>query len=206
MHRRAPLGQLRPNSIELWYVGFISCTLLLIGNGKLLLERAGLVTSADLIGSKVSTKVLWGTNWFDNFRFTASIINLIIWGATGLVIYSALQSVVRSLRIIAYDRDFDSQLYVHPQGYTHERYWKQVVMDTIFGFMLMAIFVVCCIGYVFIALPDSFIYVEKFILAPGLHTAIDPFLGLDIACVGTGIVYLLLKLVIRHHRISTSEL
>jgi hypothetical protein len=205
MHR-TPLSQLRPNAIELWYVVFFSCALILIGNGKLILERAGLITSADLIGQQVSTKVLWGTNWLDNFQFTAGVINLIVWGGIGLIIYSTLQSVVRSLRIIAYERDFDSQLYVHPQGYTHQAYWKQIVMDAVLGFFLMAVFVICAIGYVFIVLPDGFVYVQHFILTPNIRTTVDPLIGLDIACVSTLIMYMMLKLVIRHHRVAASEL
>ena len=203
--RRTPPSQLRPSSIELWYIAFIACVLILVGNGKLLLERAGLITSADLIGQQVSTTVLWGNNWLDNFRFTAGVINLLIWGATGLVIYSALQALVRAVRVFEYERDFDSQLYVHPQGFTHTSYWRQIIIDAVIGFALLAVFVVVLIGYIAVILPDSFVYMQHFILSPGLHTMLDPFIGFDIAWVGTAVIYILLRVVIRHHRISAFD-
>jgi len=205
MHRNS-LSLLRPNVIELWYIFFISCVLLLVGNGKLLLQKAGLITSAQLIGQQVSTKVLWGTNWFDNFKFTAGVINLIVWGTVGLIIYTTLQSIVRSLRIFAYKRDFDSGLYVHPQGYTHQAYWRQIILSSVFGFVLLAVFAVCAIAYVFIALPDSFVHVEHFIVSPSFGGLIDPFVAISITCVTTGVMYILLKLVIQYHRISDADL
>ena len=198
--RRTPLSQLRPSTIEIYYIIFFACLLIILGNGKLILQRAGLIGASDLIGQQVSTKVLWGTNWIDTFRFTAGIINLIVWGATGLIIYSALQSGVKTLRMIAYERDFDSQQFVHPQDYTHQAYWRQIVADALLGFTLLAILALGLVAYTFVVVPDSFVYVQRFIMHPSLGTAIDPFVGFDIAVVGTGIVYMLIKLVIRHHR------
>jgi hypothetical protein len=203
--RRSPLGFLRPNLIELWYIVFISCAFILVGNAKLLLQRAGLISSAHLIGQQVSTKVIWGTNWLSTFRFTAGIINLIIWGATGLVIYSLLQSIVRTLRTIAFERDIDSGRFIHPQNYTHEAYWKQIIADTFLGFILLSLLALGIIGYLYIIVPDSFIFVQKLILHPSFRTLLDPFVGLDILCVGTGILYILIRLVIRHHKITAIE-
>jgi len=172
--RRTPPSQLRPSSIELWYIAFIACVLILVGNGKLLLERAGLITSADLIGQQVSTTVLWGNNWLDNFRFTAGVINLLIWGATGLVIYSALQALVRAVRVFEYERDFDSQLYVHPQGFTHTSYWRQIIIDAVIGFALLAVFVVVLIGYIAVILPDSFVYMQHSYYRRGCTQCLTP--------------------------------
>jgi uncharacterized membrane protein len=198
--RRTPLSQLRPATIEIYYIILFACLLIILGNGKLILQRAGLMDASDLIGQQVSIKVIWGTNWLDTFRFTAGIINLIVWGATGLIIYSALQSIVKTLRMIAYERDFDSQQFVHPQSYTHQAYWRQVIADALLGFTLLAVLALGTIAYVFIAVPDSFVYIQRFILHPSLGTTIDPFIGIDIAIVSTGILYMLIKLVIRHHR------
>ena len=69
-----------------------------------------------------------------------------------------------------------------------------MVRDAVFGFLVMTIFVLGTIGYIFVALPDSFIYVGHFILTPSIHTALDPLVGIVIAIVGTGVMYFLLNL------------
>jgi hypothetical protein len=202
--RHASLSQLRPSALELWYVGFAACALILVGNGKLILERAGLIGSAHLIGQQVSTKVISGTALIDTFRFTAGAINLIVWGATGLIIYSGLQSLVQGLRTIEYERDFDTR-YIHPQGYTHQAYWRQIIGNALLGFVLMGLLIAAGFIYISIAIPDSFAYVQRFILQPSIPGLINPFLGFDIAFIATAILYLILKLVIRHHRLSKIE-
>ncbi len=201
--RRSPLRLLWPNAIELWYVVFTSFAIVMAGNGKLMLEKAGLIGSAHLIGAQVSTKLLWGSNLLDTFRFTASAVSLIFWGATGLIIYSALQAMVTSLRDFEFRRDFDSNRYIHPQGFTHSGYWKQVIADAIFGFVLLALFAIGAFAYVAAAVPDSFAYFHRFILQPSLSTSLYLVLSFVITFVATLVLYILLKLVIRHHQAST---
>jgi len=200
-----PVRQLLPGSIELGYVALVVCVLLAVGNAKLILERAGLISSAALIGQQVSTKATWGLNVLDTFRFTASVVNLIVWGATGLIIYSTLQAVVRGLRSVAYARDFDSKRYIHPQNFTHSEYWRQVVADAVLSFVLLALLALGAILYVVVVVPASFAYIQRFILKPGLTTALDPLISIVVAFIGTTVLYLLLKLVIHHYRVSTVE-
>lgn len=202
---RSSFNRLRPSAIELWYVGFATCLIILIGNGRLLLQRAGLISSAQLIGAQVSIKVLSGTNLLDTFKFTAGAINLLVWGATGLIIYSFLQAFFRGLRTIEYERDFDSGQYVHPQGFTHQAYWRQIVADALLGFILLALLATAAFLFIEIALPDGFAYMHRFILTPTLPTALDMFIGFDIAYIGTLVVYLCLRLVIRHHHVTAVE-
>jgi hypothetical protein len=203
--RRHQLRQLLPGAIELGYIAIVVCVLILVGNAKLILERAGLISSATLIGQQVSTKASWGLNALGTFRFTASVINLIVWGVMGLVIYSTLQAVIRGLRTIEYTRDLDSRLYTHPQNFTHRAYWRQVVVDALLGFVLLALLATSAILYVVVVVPASFAYIQRFILKPGLTTALDPLASLAVAFVGTVILYLLLKLVIRRHRALAVE-
>lgn len=200
--RRSLMSQLRPSGVEIGYILLITCAILLVGNGKLLLERAGLISSAHLIGEQVSTKVVWGTALLDTFRFTAGAINLIIWGGTGLIIYSVLQSLVQMLRTIQYNRDFDSNRYIHPRNFTHRGYWGQVATNAIAGFMLMAMLAVGAFAYIAIAVPDSFAYIHRFIFHPSLQNAVDLLIGIGIAFVATGILFTLVMLVIRHHQLS----
>lgn len=200
--RRSPLSLLWPSAIELWYVAFTSFALVMVGNGKLMLEKAGLIGSAHLIGQQVSTKLLWGSNLLDTFRFTANAVSLIFWGATGLIIYSALQAMMTGLRDFEYKRDFDSNRYIHPQNFTHRGYWRQVIGDAIFGFVLLALLAVGAFAYVAAALPDSFAYFHRFILQPSVLTSLYLVFSFVIAFAATLVVYILLKLVIRHHRTS----
>lgn len=200
--RRSPIRLLWPSAIELWYVAFASFALVMVGNGKLMMEKAGLIGSAHLIGEQVSTKVLWGSNLLDTFRFTASVVSLIFWGATGLIIYSALQAVVTGLRDFQYRRDFDSNRFIHPQGFTHRSYWRQVVSDAFLGFVLLALLVAGGFAYLVVAIPDSFVYFHRFILHPSLLTALYLPVSFAIAFAATVVLYLLLKLVVRHHRVS----
>jgi hypothetical protein len=202
---RRPLSQLLPNGIELGYIALTVCVLVIAGSAKLVLERVGLISSATLIGQQVTTRATWGLGVLDTLRFTASVINLIVWGATGLIIYSALQAVVRGLRTIQYERDFDSQRYVHPQNFTRKAYWRQVVVDTFLGFILLVLLVTMAILYTVVIVPASFSYMQRFILKPGLTTVLDPILGLGVAFVGTIALYLIFKLVVRHHRVSAIE-
>jgi len=200
--RRSPISQLWPSGVEIGYILLITCAILLVGNGKLLLERAGLIGSAHLIGEQVSTKVVWGTGLLDTFRFTAGAINLIVWGGTGLIIYSVLQSFVQVLRTIQYDRDFDSNRYIHPRNFTHHAYWVQVATNAITGFVLMAMFAVGAFAYIAIAVPDSFAYIHRFIFHPSLQNTVDLLIGTGVAFVATGILFVLAMLVIRHHQLS----
>jgi len=200
--RRHPLRRLLPGAIELGYIAVVVCVLILAGNAKLILERAGLIGSASLIGQQVSTKASWGLNVLDTFRFTANVINLIVWGVMGLVIYSTLQAIVQGLRTIEYTRDVDSKLYVHPQNFTHHAYWRQIVAEAALGFVLLALLATGAILYIIVVVPASFAYLQRFILKPGLTTALDPLKSLVVAFVGTVVLYLVLKLVIRHHRVT----
>jgi hypothetical protein len=200
--RRSPIRMLWPSAIELWYVAFTAFALLMIGNGKLMLEKAGLIGSAHLIGAQVSTKLLWGNNLLDTFHFTANAVSLVFWGATGLIIYSSLQAMMTSLREFQYKRDFDSNRYIHPQWFTHQGYWKQVVSDAVLGFVLLALFAAGAFAYVVVVVPDSFAYFHRFILHPSLSTVLYLPLSFVVAFVAAVVLYILLKLVIRHHRTS----
>ncbi|HUB93443.1 MAG TPA: hypothetical protein VMB52_02985 [Verrucomicrobiae bacterium] len=201
MHN-SPIRQLLPNAIELGYVALTTFVLILAGNGKLMLERMGIIGSANLIGQQVTTKATSGLVTLSNFRATANAINLVVWGAIGLIIYSALQSIVKGLHTIQYERDL-AQQYVHPQGFTRQAYWRQIIASTIFGFTLLTLLVVGVILYVVVLIPASFAYLQRFILHPDLKTLADPFLSLAAAFIGTAVVYVLIKLVIRHHRATT---
>ncbi len=196
------LSRLLPSSIELWYVALVAGILVLLGNGKLLIEKLGLIDSAQLIGGQVTTTVTAGLTTLSTLQFTASVANMIVWGATGLLIYSALQALVRGLRTIQYERDFDSNRYIHPQSYTHKAYWRQLVLDAILGFVLLVLLVVGAILYIVVAVPASFAYIQVFIVRPTLAIAYYPIVGVVIAFAATTLLYLLIKLVIRHHRIS----
>jgi hypothetical protein len=203
--RRPSITQLIPNTIELGYIALISFFIALLGNGRLILERTGFITSATLIGRQVSTKATAGLLQLDSFRFTANATSLIVWGATGLIIYSALQALVRTMRLVTYERDLDSTRFVHPRSFKHQAYWRGIVIDTIFGFALLALLVAIGILYIVVAIPMSFAYVQRFILHPGLSSIGDPLLGVIIVFVATTILYFTLKLVVRHHRIAIAE-
>lgn len=203
--RRPSITQLLPNTIELGYVALIAFFIVLIGNGKLILERTGFITSATLIGQQVSTKATAGLLKLDSFRFTANATSLLVWGATGLIIYSALQALVRTMRLVAYERDFDSVEFVHPRDFKHQAYWRRIVIDTIFGFVLLALLVAIGVVYIVVALPMSFAYVQRFILHPGFSNVGDPLLSLVIAFIATTVLYFTLKVVLRHHRIAIAE-
>ena len=198
--RRPVLSRLFPTSIELWYIVLVSCVLLVLGNGKLLLQKLELISSAQLIGGQVSTRVTSGLISLSTFKFTAGAANMIVWGATGLLIYSALQSAVRTLRTLQYDREFDSSSYIHPQNYSRRAYWHQIVLDAVLGFVLLALLVVGAVTYVVLAIPASFAYIQMFIVKPTLSIAYYPGLSLAITFAATAVLYLLIKLVIRHHR------
>jgi hypothetical protein len=202
--RRPSITQLLPNSIELGYVAIIACIVVLLGNGKMILERSGFIASTDLIGQQVSTKAATGLLTLDSFRFTANAVTFVVWGATGLIIYSALHALVRAMRLVAYERDLETQ-YVHPQNFTHRAYWQAIVTDTIFGFMLLALLAIIGVLYVIVAVPTSYIYAQRFILHPTLSNIGDPFISIGIAFVATAVLYFALKLVIRHHRITFVE-
>jgi uncharacterized BrkB/YihY/UPF0761 family membrane protein len=204
--RRPLIKQLLPSTIEVGYIALVVCAILLLGNGKLILERIGFISSADLIGQQVSTKATTGLLALDSFRFTANAVDLMLWGATGLIIYSALQSVVRIMRIVAYERDFDSIRYVHPWDFTHRGYWRQVIKDTVLGFALLVALAIVSVLYIVVALPGSFAFIHRFILHPGILTLADGLLGFVATLAATTILYVFIKLVINHHRIAYDAL
>lgn len=192
-----------PGTIELWYVAFATFALVMVGNGRLMLEKAGLLGSAHLIGAQVSTKVLWGSNLLDTFHFTANAVSLIFWGATGLIIYSVLQAIMQGLRDFEYRRDFDSNRFIHPQWFTHQGYWRQIISDAILGFVLLALLATSSFVYLAVAIPDSFAYFHRFILQPSLINVAYLPISFIIAFAATLVLYILLKLVIHHHRTSS---
>lgn len=198
------LSQVLPNSIEYWYVALATSAIILVGNGKLLLERFGFIGSAHIIGQEVSTKVLWGGSLLDRFNFTANAADLVVWGVVGMIIYSAIQSLTQSLRIIKYERDFDSTQYVHPQNFTHRGYWQQILTNTILGFVFLILLAASAYVYISVVVPNSFAYIHRFILAPThLYTVVDLCIGIIAMFVSTLILYLFLKLVVHHHRIKS---
>jgi len=203
--RRSPLSRIFPDPIQLSYVALITCIIVLCGNAKLLLQRAGMLSSASLIGQQVSNKATAGIDSLSTFRFTGTVITSLIWGGTGLIVYSILQATRRAVRMAAYRREFDSQQYAHPQQFTHESYWRQIIIDTILGFLLLAFLIVGFILYVVVALPASFTFAQRFILRPGITTLIDPLISFVIAFIATTVLFLVLKLVIRHHRINAID-
>lgn len=176
--------------------------LVLVGNGRLILERLGLIGSTSLIREQVSTRIDWGLSSFQSFRFSANAADLVVWGIVGLIIYSALEALVKSIRTVQFRRDFDSARYIHPQGYSSASFWQEVTTNAILGFLLLVCMVAGGILYVVASIPASFAYVQRFILRPNFFTAFDFLAGLAIAFVATTVMYLLIKLVVRHHRIS----
>jgi hypothetical protein len=204
--RRPSLSQLLPDTVELGYTMLITCMIILLGNAKLLLQKARLLSSADLIGQQFSTKVTTGFDSLSSFRFTGSVIAAIVWGGVGLVVYSALQAIWQAVRTARYRREFDSQQFVHPKQFTHDSYWRQIVADTILGFVLLTLLILCTILYVVIVLPASFAYTQRFIVNPGLTTALDPLVGIAITFITTTLLFFIVKLVVRHHRIASVEL
>jgi hypothetical protein len=202
--RRPSILQLLPSAIELGYVALVACVIILVGNGKLILERAGMISSAHLIGQQVSTKVTAGLDSLSRFQFTGTVVDFILWGGIGLIIYSALYAVIRVIRTGEYWRDFDTQEFVHPRQFDRNVYWRQVTINTIVGFILLAVFVVIATLYVIVAIPASFAYARRFILKPGFDTAVDLLMSFIVAFVATTILYFSLKLVIRHHRVTAA--
>lgn len=199
------LRQLLPTSFECGYLMLVTVIITLLGSGRILLERVGMINSADLLSQQVSTKITASINSFDTFRFTGSVVNGIIWLGTGLIVYSMIQAILRSMRIVAYEREFNSAHYVHPTSFTRQAYIRQVAVDTILGFLLLAALAVSISLYAVVALPTSFAYMRHFIVHTSFSTAFEPLISLAVAFIATSVVYFLLKLVVRHHRIRSVE-
>ncbi|HEY4160639.1 MAG TPA: hypothetical protein VGM08_01100 [Candidatus Saccharimonadales bacterium] len=195
------LTQLMPGTIELWYVALITGVLLFLGNGNVLLEKLGLIGTSDLIGQQVSTKVTRIFEFLSGLSFSANASSMIVWGGAGLIIYSTLQALLRYLRTLQYEHDIDLT-YSHPREYTHRNFVRQLVMDTLLGLALVILLVLCLILYFATLLPNSFAYVQHFLVTPSFSAALDPVYGLAVAFLGTTIVYIILRLVINRHRLA----
>jgi len=195
------LSQLMPGTIELWYVALATGVLLLLGNGNVLLEKLSLIGTSDLIGQQVSTKVTRIFEFLSGLSFSANAASMIVWGGAGLIIYSSLQALLRYLRALQYEHDID-MTYSHPREYTHQHFVRQTVIDTLLGLALLVLLVLCLIVYFATLLPNSFAYVQHFLVTPSFTAALDPIYGLAVAFLGTVIVYIVLKLVINRHRLA----
>jgi hypothetical protein len=204
--RRPLLAQLLPDTVELGYTMLITCVVILLGNAKLILEKVGLLSSADLIEQRFSTKVTTGFDSLSSFRFTGSVLQGIIWGVVGLIVYSMLQTIWQAARTATYRRGFDSKQFIHPKQFTHDLYWRQILTDTALGFTLLVLLVLGAILYIVVALPASFAYAQRFILKPSFSGLLDLLLSVVVTFVSTAVLLLLVKLVVRHHRTTAIEL
>jgi len=187
------------SSVELWYVLFTTCGLLLAGNAKLLLERAGLIASANLVSQQLSAKAVLGINRI----FTANTATFFVWCVIGLMAYSLLSAFLKAARNIAYIRHIDSPQYVHPVYYTHRSYWRQVIVDASLHFLFFALLIAGGAAYVIVVIPLSFVYTSTYILQPSLQHAVYVPVSLAALFLSTAIVYVLLRLVIRNHRVTS---
>ena len=78
-----------------------------------------------------------------------------------------------------------------------------MVVDTFLGFALLVLLALSLALYFAVLMPNSFAYVQHFLVDPSIAAAPDPVYGLAVAFLGTSIVYIILKLVIHRHRLAT---
>jgi len=200
---RTPLSRLIiPTTFELWCVACCAAALLLAGNAKLLLEHYNLISSSTVVGQELSDRFTSGLGVLDSFSLTPGLVTFTVWGAIGLIVFSLAQAVLRASNALHYERDLGSNRYVHPESFSRERYWQRVAQDSLASFGLLCLLAVAGGFYLLCIVPVSFFYLQGFLLHLSLSRLMNALLGIFTAFAGTLGLYIILKLVLWHHRRS----
>jgi hypothetical protein len=195
--------QLVPSAFEVWCVSLGALALLVAGNAKIFLQRYDLISSSAVVHQQLSSTVGSGLGVLDSYSFTPGLVTFMTWGIIGLFTFSLVQAFVRASGVIKFEREVGSNRYVHPQNFSQDSYWKRIVTDSAVSFALLVLLGVVAMMYLLFVIPVGFIYAQRFLLHAQVGTIVSLLLGVFTVFVGTAILYLLLKLVILHHRFST---
>jgi hypothetical protein len=193
------LPKLFPSSTETAGIAFVSLLIVLLGNGKDLLERYGLLNSSQLVQKQLGNQVGSGLGKLDTFKFTDSVVSFAVWGVVGLISFSLLQAVLRTSNQIKYHKAVGSNRYVHPANFTRERFWRHIVIDTALSFGFLLLIVATVVFYFTYTLPKGFTHARRFLLHVSVTRVGDLLLGLVMVFVGTYLVYAAVRLALRHY-------
>lgn len=200
MHNR--LIYFLPNGAELIGTTFATFLIVLLGNGKDLLDRYGLSSSSAVVRQNIGNSFGSGLTKLDSFRFTNGVVTFGIWAIVGLVSLSVLQAILRVSSEVSYDKEVGSSHYVHPNNFSRTKYWRQILLNALFSFGSLLLLVLMAGVYLFAVLPRGFLYARRFLLhitVPGIGYLLA---GLAIVFIGTLALYICIKLVMVHHRYS----
>jgi hypothetical protein len=191
-----------PSTLEIWWVSFAVVILLVAGNAKLFLQRYDLIDSSALIHSQLSSKVTSGLNVLDSFGFTSSVVTFVVWAFVGVLVLSIMQACMHFSRTMQHHRELASNEYSHPENFNREHYLKQAAVGTALSFAFTSLLVTSLILYLLYVVPVAFSYVRQFLLDASIGHVIALLLGIFTAFVGTMLLYVVFKLVLRQYRAS----
>jgi hypothetical protein len=196
------LSRLFPSAPEVWGIAFATLVLLLIGNGKDLLQRYGLVQSSQVVKNQLGHGIGSGLGILDSFTVTRSIVNFALWGVVGLIAFSFVHTLLTASNRLQEEKELSSNAYVHPEGFRRDSFWHHIVLHTVTSFGLLVLSAAVIVTYLFWVFPRSSARAGRFLLhlTPGHVT--DLLIGLVSLFIGTYVVYVVLKLALRHHRVS----
>lgn len=199
---RTAYRKIFPTAYEFWYLALATVALVLVGNGKVILEHYNLIASSNILRNEFSDSVGSGLHLLDNFQATPGLVTFVTWGLVGLIVLGIVQSFVRASGLIAFERDLSSNQYIHPQNFSRHRYWERIIIDSIVSFLLLFLLVIGAGLYVVFLVPFSFGLVQTNVLHASLMHFVGMSLGMVAIFVGTTLLYMLLKLVVWHRHIS----
>lgn len=199
------LRKLIPSALATWGVAFFSLAVIVAGNAHDLLARYGLISSTTIVHNQLKHGVSGGLVKLDSFTFTDTVVNFMLWGVVGLVSFSVFQSILRASKYIKYEEEVGSNEYVHPASFKRDNYWSSILLDALFSFLLLALFVGGAILYVLKVYPYGIRHTGLLLLDTRLAHIKDFVLGALAIFVSSYVLFIVLQLVIRHHQASEIE-
>jgi hypothetical protein len=173
---------------------------LILGDAKTFLQHYDLISSSVVVRDQLSNTLGNSLGVLDSLSFTPGLVTFITWSLIGLVTFSTVQALVRASGVIEYERELGSNRYVHPQNFSQKSYWRHIVADALASFGLSVSLVVVATLYVVFVVPTGLTYTQQFIVHASLAHLLNLLLGMLTILIGTGLLYLLLKVVVWHHR------
>lgn len=191
-----------PGKLELWSLVFIAGAILVLGNITLFLTYYGLSGSSNLLNEQLSHRVKSGLEVVDSFSITPTVVTFLTWVIAGIIVLSLGHAIANMSQTIKFEREVSSNSYIHPQNFRRGTYWRNIVVGTVWSFILLVCLAAGILLYLAFVIPISYSYTQQFLLTLHLRDVPYMLLGIFIMFTGTLLLYLLGKATYVHYRLS----
>lgn len=202
MYKQNVRSALSLSSFELLCLALVTIGFGLAGIARPLLQRFDLISSTGFVQGHVGSTIQSSLHTLDNLAGTAGVVTFLTWAVVGLVVCSVVQAVARANGILQLERDVSSNRYVHPSGFSRKRFWRNILSDTLSLALSVAVFIAMLVLLIVLVIPTSIGYLQDFVMMTTVHNLIAGMVGLVAIFANATILFLVVKLMRWHYRLS----